>query len=221
MRQFYSAVSHECRCYSGGHGCERRLLKSSGDDERGTLVAELAIVTPFLLFLIFASLEFSSVLDRYQWASQLSREVANIAYRSCSAKRPPFLQACLRSRVLDRINISSNELTPGIEFIVGAYSYEEIPDPSDDDIFTPDITELRSEGSTNSEFNQYFAEHFSTEVLSEQAEDNIEGSPGVALRRNGVLIVVTAFLPYDQIVLQILPFLRYTTPTTIRASTII
>ncbi len=190
--------------------------------EQGSLIAELAIVTPFILFLVLGSLEFSRVLDMYQWTSQLSREVASIAYRTCSAKRAPFLQACLRTRVLDRIDLNSDALTPGIEYIIGTYNYGEVADAGAPGGTRANVEQLRIEGSTNSEFNQYFEEHFSVNALNDQIDSTTVGSAGLALKENGVLVIVTAFIPFQEVASgSVIPFFRFATPDTIQSSTII
>lgn len=191
-------------------------------EEQGSLIAELAIVTPFILFLVLGSLEFSRVLDMYQWTSQLSREVASIAYRTCSAKRAPYLQACLRTRVLDRIDINSDALTPGIEYIIGTYNYGEVADAGAPGGFRANVEQLRVEGSTNADFVEYFEEHFSVEALNTQIDEGTPGSPGMALKENGVLVVATAFIPFEQATSgSVTPFFRFVTPENIQSSTII
>ena len=56
------------------------------ENHAGHAFVELAIVLPLVLMLAFAGLEFSKVLKQWQIATTISRELASIALRDCSAE---------------------------------------------------------------------------------------------------------------------------------------
>lgn len=100
--------------------------------EGGAALVELALVVPFIIVIVFGSLEFTRILKVYHLASSLSREGANLGYRQCLIKDDPnsqqSVQQCLNERVPTNKVISlrqfAAQLTPNARVIVSAYRLE-------------------------------------------------------------------------------------------------
>lgn len=69
--------------------CKSQWIRTHESDvhhERGVSLVEFAMVAPFLLLVIFGAIEFTRLLRVSQLAISLSREMANVGFRACSAE---------------------------------------------------------------------------------------------------------------------------------------
>lgn len=174
-------------------------------------MVEVAILLPLVFLFVFGGLEYSRTLERSQWVSQLSREVANVTYRECAASTGAVLNACIRRKVLAPLTSQAQTLAPGTEFVVAVFSYDE------DDAT---VTEEGIEGSQT--YNAKFREAgFTTETLKRQADSQTAGSPGNTLRENKLIVVTTAYSPMQTFVRRVAPGISLIFPEVLVSSTII
>lgn len=163
-------------------------------EERGTAILELALIAPLLLFLVFAGLELSRVLDRAQWATQLSREVASISYRECSSLTDTKLSACLKRRAISKIKEKTEVLASGTEFVVAVFTYT--PPTTAGGSGTVTRTALEGDTTYRSMFESASHQGFTKTILENQISNDTDGSPGMALKKNKLLVAASAYIPY-------------------------
>lgn len=147
---------------------------------------EMAVLTPLLLFLILAGLEYARALERIQWASQLSREVASQTYRECSARDPKYMDDCTRLFVLDQITSKATALAPNSQFVVAVFSF--------DNARVPKIKQEMIAGPAAYR-TKFDALGFNESRLNADSTAGKLGSAGLSARRNRVIVVGTAFIP--------------------------
>ena len=91
--------------------------------EKGTSMIELALVLWLILLFAFIGFEAARMLNYYQLAVVLSREVASAAYRDCSVEKEDdntAVQACLDEIQHDFASFATN-LVPGSGFVLSVY----------------------------------------------------------------------------------------------------
>ena len=83
-------------------------------NSRGQAVVEFASVIPVMVSIIFGVIELSNVLVYSLRASNLSREIANAAFRDCAYLSSASLTNCLQTsanRVRDEANLIDRKST--------------------------------------------------------------------------------------------------------------
>lgn len=186
-------------------------LPHANDNEQGVAMLEVAILLPLVFLFVFGGLEYSRTLERSQWVSQLSREVANVTYRECAASTGPVLNACIRTKVLIPLTSQAHTLAPGTEFVVAVFSYDE-NDGS--------VTEEGIEGS-QTYTGKFRDAGFTVQQLTSQAQAQTTGTPGMALRENRLIVVSTAYSPMQTFVRRIAPGISLIFPEVLVSSTVI
>lgn len=164
--------------------------------EKGTALIEMAIVAPLLLFLVLAGLQYSKVLDRAQWATQLSREVANLFYRECSSREKSEMGTCLDVNVLNDIRSNTGMLAPGTQFVVAVFTYNETRNSAGRFV---SYTVRRETILGNDSYKTRFRNEggFKVRTLRREIDRNVAGSAGMALKKNKMLVIATTYIPHQ------------------------
>ena len=177
-------------------------------NEKGAALIETSILLPLLLLFVFAGLEYSRVLERSQWVSQISRELTNVTYRSCSASTGAVLKACIRRKVIGPLSAKVETLAPGSQFVVAVYTYE-----------GGVVKEEGIEGKAKY-YSDFRDSGFKISDLQKEADRDIVGSTGRALKRNELVVVGTVFSPIQGFARRIIPGMSLVTPDLIRSTTV-
>lgn len=175
---------------------------------------EFALVIPVLCIVVLFGLLYSRGLERTQWASQLSREVASLAFRLCSSSRDDVLEACLRSDVLEPISNTTERLIPEAGFIVAVFSYDEAGQEAR-------LEAIQTANGVPRDLERFTGSGINKSVLDWEMRTKKTGSPGMALREHGVLVIAAVYLPIGEFASDLAAAIGLSLPTRIGATTII
>ena len=190
----------------------RQLNFKYHSEERGVAVMEFAIVIPLFLFLVIGGLEYAKQLERKQWASQLSREVASMSYRSCGGLRGVDMSLCVEKWVLDPIKKTASALAPGTEFVVALYTY---------DSTRPVRVREEAVAGSNKYLTNFRNSGFLESRLNWESANRVPNTVGLSLRENEMIVVASAYIPFDQSFARVIPGLNLLLPSVVQAVTII
>lgn len=95
-------------------------------DLRGQAIVELALILPLLLVIVFGTVEYSHMFMTALRASNLSREIANTAFRDCAFVGDLAMKGCLTTNV-ERVRNEGNVVLPDFsaQGMVIASAYEQ------------------------------------------------------------------------------------------------
>lgn len=96
-------------------------LATTGEDNSGAVLFELAIAMFFLIILFLGSSEYSRALQMQQTMSVFTREAANATFRDCLELDAPA--KCV-TEVYDRIYGVAAQALPSIRLLVSVYSFD-------------------------------------------------------------------------------------------------
>ena len=88
-------------------------------DEKGAAVVELALLTPFIAFLVMIAVDIFGIIQDRQQLSFVVREFASVTYRTCTnEKTKPLVESCIENATKEIQDIAT-EL--GFDAVIKVY----------------------------------------------------------------------------------------------------